>query len=319
MQDDIEIAPDFFDYFRALAPLLELDPTVLTISVRSRAHRLGAPAPRRRSAAATRPVGRRSAERAVGRVGCADGLWRAARRAPRLTRAPPPSLAPSRSLPRCLHAQAFNDNGQPGLVHDPAAVYRSDFFPGLGWLMTRRLWAELGPKWPLAFWDDWLREPANRRGRASIRPEVSRTYTYGVKGVSSGQFSAFLKNMQLAQGGADWSQLDVRSLVKPAYDERFRARLGAATESGVDELPAAGAAAQPDAACTERRVPYSSHKEFERIAKGLGLMSELKAGVPRTGYQGVVSFRRAGCLVHVAPAYEIDAETHSIVLKDGKG
>ena len=34
LEDDIEVAPDFFDYFKAMAPLLEEDPTILTISVR---------------------------------------------------------------------------------------------------------------------------------------------------------------------------------------------------------------------------------------------------------------------------------------------
>jgi hypothetical protein len=38
-------------------------------------------------------------------------------------------------------------------------LYRTDFFPGLGWMMSRKLWNELHPKWPLGFWDDWLREP----------------------------------------------------------------------------------------------------------------------------------------------------------------
>jgi alpha-1,3-mannosyl-glycoprotein beta-1,2-N-acetylglucosaminyltransferase len=26
-------------------------------------------------------------------------------------------------------------------------------------MMSRKLWNELHPKWPLGFWDDWLREP----------------------------------------------------------------------------------------------------------------------------------------------------------------
>lgn len=52
------------------------------------------------------------------------------------------------------------------------------------------LWTELAPKWPEAagFWDDWLREGPQRKGRASIRPEVSRTVTFGEKGTSVGQF-----------------------------------------------------------------------------------------------------------------------------------
>lgn len=45
---------------------------------------------------------------------------------------------------------AWNDNGKAGLVDDNAAdvLYRTDFFPGLGWMLTRQLWTELSPKWP---------------------------------------------------------------------------------------------------------------------------------------------------------------------------
>lgn len=54
-------------------------------------------------------------------------------------------------------------------------VHRSDFFPGLGWMMQRSLWLEFRKKWPYGFWDDWMREPENRKGRACLRPEISRT------------------------------------------------------------------------------------------------------------------------------------------------
>ena len=30
------------------------------------------------------------------------------------------------------------------------ALYRSDFFPGLGWMLTKQVWEELEPKWPKA-------------------------------------------------------------------------------------------------------------------------------------------------------------------------
>lgn len=63
-------------------------------------------------------------------------------------------------------------------------LYRSDFFPGLGWMLTKDLWNELQPKWPKAFWDDWIRQPAQRKDRACIRPEISRTKTFGKIGVS---------------------------------------------------------------------------------------------------------------------------------------
>jgi hypothetical protein len=49
--------------------------------------------------------------------------------------------------PTVLCVSAWNDNGRPGLVRDEAKAYRSDFFPGLGWMLHVDLWKELGPKY----------------------------------------------------------------------------------------------------------------------------------------------------------------------------
>lgn len=77
--DDLDVAPDFFEYFLGTYPLLLKDPT----------------------------------------------LW-------------------------CI--SAWNDNGKIGLVdeHKPELLYRTDFFPGLGWMMTKAVWTELCNKWPKA-------------------------------------------------------------------------------------------------------------------------------------------------------------------------
>ncbi|KAJ4870457.1 hypothetical protein Rs2_47943 [Raphanus sativus] len=66
LTDDMEIAPDFFDYFEAAANLMDRDETIMA-------------------------------------------------------------------------ASSWNDNGQKQFVHDPYALYRSDFFPGLGWMLRDRL------------------------------------------------------------------------------------------------------------------------------------------------------------------------------------
>lgn len=101
LEDDLEVAVDFFQYFSAMAPLLDADDTLLAVS-------------------------------------------------------------------------SYSDLGQPAFVGDPRQVHRSDFFPGLGWMLNRRVWKQdLGPKWPDSFWDDWLREPPQRKGRHILRPEVS--------------------------------------------------------------------------------------------------------------------------------------------------
>ncbi|VDO78122.1 unnamed protein product [Onchocerca flexuosa] len=82
---------------------------------------------------------------------------------------------------------AFNDNGKEELiVKNNSLLHRTDFFPGLGWMLTSQLWEELKVKWPETFWDDWMRDSVQRQGRACIRPEISRTgiSLRGKKGVS---------------------------------------------------------------------------------------------------------------------------------------
>ena len=46
---------------------------------------------------------------------------------------------------------SWNDNGFESLVQpsDAARLFRTDFFPGLGWMLRRELWLELAPGLPL--------------------------------------------------------------------------------------------------------------------------------------------------------------------------
>lgn len=75
--DDLDIAPDFFEYFLGLHPILKQDPTLFCVS-------------------------------------------------------------------------AWNDNGKSSLIDTGAAslLYRTDFFPGLGWMLLKTHWTEHAPKWP---------------------------------------------------------------------------------------------------------------------------------------------------------------------------
>ncbi|XP_071522193.1 protein O-linked-mannose beta-1,2-N-acetylglucosaminyltransferase 1-like isoform X2 [Panulirus ornatus] len=81
---------------------------------------------------------------------------------------------------------AWNDLGQAGAGGDPALVMRSETMAGLGWLLSRRIYEEIIPKWPayekFTDWDMWMRLPAQQRGRECLVPEVSRTFHYGTTG-----------------------------------------------------------------------------------------------------------------------------------------
>ena len=72
VEDDLEFAPDFFEYFEATLPVLRSDPS----------------------------------------------LW-------------------------CV--SAWNDNGKRGIIDEtkPELLYRTDFFGGLGWMMTKELWTKV--------------------------------------------------------------------------------------------------------------------------------------------------------------------------------
>ncbi|XP_023665630.1 alpha-1,3-mannosyl-glycoprotein 2-beta-N-acetylglucosaminyltransferase b [Paramormyrops kingsleyae] len=227
VEDDLEVASDFYEYFRALYPILHSDPT----------------------------------------------LW-------------------------CV--SAWNDNGRDGLVDlgKPKLLYRTDFFPGLGWMLLKELWEELEPKWPASFWDDWMRQPDQRKDRSCIRPEISRTITFGRKGVSQGQFfDQYLRYIKLNTDPVRFTELDLTYLIREKYDENFEKEVYSAPLVKIEDLQQGGSLK----GLGPFRVQYSSRDSFKVFARNLLVMEDLKSGVPRAGYRGVVSFLSKGRRVYLAP------------------
>ncbi|KAJ8766987.1 hypothetical protein K2173_012496 [Erythroxylum novogranatense] len=226
LEDDMEIAPDFFDYFEAAASLLDRDNSIMAVS-------------------------------------------------------------------------SWNDNGQKQFVHDPYALYRSDFFPGLGWMLTKSIWDELSPKLIscyalnnflykiITYWDDWLRLKENHKGRQFIRPEVCRTYNFGEHGSSLGQFfKQYLEPIKLNDIQVDWQSMNLSYLTKDEYPGHFAEMVKMAK-------PIHGKDAVLKAYNTggDVRIQYKDQPDFERIAGQFGIFREWKDGIPRTAYKGVVVFR----------------------------
>lgn len=189
---------------------------------------------------------------------------------------------------------AWNDNGKEGMVKGNDLLYRTDFFSGLGWMLTKDVWNELRAKWPLGFWDDWMREEAQHKGRACIRPEICRTKTFGKIGVSQGQFfEQHLKFIKLNEDSYPFSKADLSYLMKDNYDEQFRNKIVRLPTLTIERLRSSS--------LKEAKVLYSSNKEFENMAKSLGAMNDFKAGIARVSYQGVVVVIYNGCRVYLTP------------------
>ncbi|KDP36676.1 hypothetical protein JCGZ_07894 [Jatropha curcas] len=214
LEDDMEIAPDFFNYFEAAADLLDKDKSIMAVS-------------------------------------------------------------------------SWNDNGQKQFVYDPYTLYRSDFFPGLGWMLTRPIWDELSPKWPKAYWDDWLRLKENHKGRQFIRPEVCRTYNFGEHGSSLGQFfKQYLEPIKLNDVQVDWKSMDLRYLMEDEYPKYYANILKKAKAVHGNDAVLKAYNIEGDV-----RIQYKDQSDFERIARQFGIFEEWKDGVPRTAYKGIVVFR----------------------------
>ncbi|XP_070535872.1 alpha-1,3-mannosyl-glycoprotein 2-beta-N-acetylglucosaminyltransferase-like [Ptychodera flava] len=226
VEDDLDVAPDFYEYFLASYPILRDDPT----------------------------------------------LW-------------------------CV--SAWNDNGKEKLIsRDNALLYRTDFFPGLGWMMTSQLWQELEPKWPGGFWDDWMRLPEQRNDRACIRPEISRTDTFGKIGVSKGLFfEQHLKYIKLNSQFVEFTKKDLSYLKKTNYDAAFLKEVYDAPSITLNQLTKENGLGH-----TVVRIQYTDKDTFKNHAKVLGIMNDFKAGVPRTGYKGVVTCIYNHIRVYLAPS-----------------
>eukprot|EP00040_Diaphanoeca_grandis_P044871 m.13954 g.13954 ORF g.13954 m.13954 type:complete len:502 (-) comp9935_c0_seq1:150-1655(-) len=210
--------------------------------------------------------------------------------------------------PTLFCVSAWNDNGKGRHVVDPEKLYRTDFFGGLGWMILRELWDdELKAKWTEKYWDDWMRVPEQRKGRSCIRPEIGRTTTFGEKGVSKGQFwKKYLKFIKLNDKKIDFTKKDLSYLLKANYDDDFMTKV-----YNFDELSQLQVETPGDLdRSKEYRLEYRDNNQFRRIAKSLKIMEDLKEGVPRTGYLGIVSltYRQENAAesealrIHVAPS-----------------
>lgn len=164
-------------------------------------------------------------------------------------------------------------------------------------MLTQTLWRELSPEWPVSYWDEYMRLPNVRLGRACIRPEISRTHTFGIKGISGGQFyNAHLKYNYLNPTPVRFDSKKLYSkFVRPVYDIEFRRIVYQKA------LPVLIENLTHVISKHEYRLEYGSQRDFMAKAKFFNLMTDFKYGVPRTAYMGIIPIFREGIRIYLAP------------------
>ncbi|CAI4228681.1 unnamed protein product [Auanema sp. JU1783] len=201
---------------------------------------------------------------------------------------------------------AWNDNGLPGSIdgRTPDLTWRTDFFPGLGWLLSRKLWEELESGWPDAYWDDWMRKPEVRKGRSCIRPEIPRTshnMELAGKGSSGGLYKQILKQITHSNVAVNFDLIPVRNMVKDRFDKYLSKLL---VESHTIKLTASTASSLKETefdVSHSYKIVYDNVRTWYNIGNILGIMVDIRGGMPRTAYDGVVSTMYKGCRLYIIP------------------
>uniref|UniRef100_A0A1I7TWE5 Alpha-1,3-mannosyl-glycoprotein 2-beta-N-acetylglucosaminyltransferase n=1 Tax=Caenorhabditis tropicalis TaxID=1561998 RepID=A0A1I7TWE5_9PELO len=194
---------------------------------------------------------------------------------------------------------AWNDNGGGSLIDTKRGdlVWRTDFFPGLGWMLSRKLWEELSPGFPAAYWDDWMRKPEIRKNRSCIRPEISRTshnMKLAGKGSSGGMFKDYLSKISASSANIDFSLLPTTVVLKSSYDKRL-----------IEEIENARPMDLENTTNMENtynyKTSYKNIRDWHKLAAKFKLMTDIRGGMARTAYYGVVTLMYNNCRVFLVP------------------
>lgn len=137
---------------------------------------------------------------------------------------------------------------------------------------------------------------------------MPRTSTFGKIGVSNGQFfDAHLAKIHESHQWINWKTFDISSLTHDTFDATFISRVSNLPRISVTTIPILNEQfvkelkKDVDAVDNAVVIIYKTKPEYVNAAKRLQIMDDLKAGVPRGGYRGVVSTIYNNVQVYLSP------------------
>ena len=183
-------------------------------------------------------------------------------------------------------ASAWHDNGFDYLVADPFALRRTRYFPGLGWLLPRRIWEdELCVSWPSTHWDHWMRDPAQHRGRDVIVPEISRDYHMGVKGTfmdlstHNDLFGSIaLHNDPTFSWDSEKGVAAVEGVLTSNYEARIVAALSSPATRHLSSASELASLTEGEAVLWYAAPPEHDHAAMRPLARFIGIWHEAARG-----------------------------------------
>ncbi|KYQ94438.1 GlcNAc transferase [Tieghemostelium lacteum] len=181
---------------------------------------------------------------------------------------------------------AWNDNGKakhlnPDRTKAEMTFKRTDFFPGLGWMLLQGFWREIRDNWPIDYWDDYLREKDVVKGRQCIQPEIPRVSNFGLLGATSELL--YINNIKDIVSLDDnvtisYENFDIHQLSNEQYLEDFQKSVESSKIIQLYEIDMFGYRNQT------LRIVYKDDYDFTFYANQFGLISDLREGVQRCSY-----------------------------------
>eukprot|EP01083_Nonionella_stella_P189567 701330_1 len=190
---------------------------------------------------------------------------------------------------------SWNDYGQTFFNHDGNTLFRTDYFPGLGWLLKKSLWNEIEALFPDDHWDHFMRIDTIAKGRDCIYPDVSRNYNIGEIGstMDNQWYNMYLKPMQFDEHSrVQFRELDLTYLSKDNYEadmiDLFKNKAKFIGIFPQDSTKILRQLSHPDVGTYGEfmLIPYHGY-HWQRIANTIGVME-----TQRTRHKNVIMIKK---------------------------
>ena len=189
---------------------------------------------------------------------------------------------------------AWNDQGFPHTANDPHRLLRTDYFPGLGWMVPKHVWAELRDTWPEApttGWDHWMRLSSTSKGRECVAPEINRSRHASKRGTNVVDNKPFERFTFERTGVRSFG--DLTYMLKETHDPALAATVKSAARVAWPNAWGGGKSFE-SAVGWVNSLPRSppqlliyQREEYKTIAKALGLWGENQ----RATHNGTIRLR----------------------------
>ena len=173
----------------------------------------------------------------------------------------------------------WNDVGFTFAVSDQCRLFRTSYFPGLGFMLPRYAWLKLRQQWPSAptmGWDYWMRTAFHRLNKECIVPEVPRSRHFSQKGSSIVQDHQveFFQSMALSSLASSCSNLSMAcnhfGNLSYLMEEEYEAWISHATAAS-HPLKGLSVVHQTGHECTKEVVNLGIHDNPDNCAALAGL------------------------------------------------